>query len=272
MENVSIALAQMRCGLGDREANLKRMEELISQTTETASHCRLILFPELCTTGYSFNPFILEWAEPKDGPSFQHLSKIACEYGISILYGYPEKEGDAVYNSAQYIGANGESRGNYRKIQLTDMEQQVFTPGNKLVLVDDAWGKVGIMICWDMAFPELASALTAKGAEILLVPCAWESPFQIPFERFSMARSIDNAIFLGTTNHGGQEGAAHFFGNSRFYSPRGDILINCPTDNEEIQIVRLQQEHLQQDRSYFYTMLHERKPKLYAEWLMEESR
>ncbi|MEW5323587.1 carbon-nitrogen hydrolase family protein [Geobacillus thermoleovorans] len=267
-----IALAQMAPANGDIGANLAKMEAIINECKRKFPNVHLLLFPELCTTGYVLSETLKEAAQTWDGPTFQHMSQLAQKFQLYIAYGYAEKDrAENIYNSLMLIHPSGQCIGNYRKIHLTPFEKNWFSSGAEPVLVDTELGRIGLMICWDLAFPELARYLAVHGAELLLVPCAWESPFHAPFQKFAMARAIDNTVYVAACNQIGRSSSFHFFGLSSIYGPDGSEIAAANMDGrEELVHAMIDQNERQRLKKNFYTIMDERRTDVYQAWGMKE--
>jgi predicted amidohydrolase len=264
MKAYQLAVAQSKFELGQIEANLLTMEQIVHNCMKKFPNINLILFPELCTTGYFLSKSLINVAQLREGASFQRLSKIAAEYKIHLAYGYVEKgENESLYNSLQFVDPNGQSLANYRKIHLTPSEREFFDAGREVVTVETEIGKIGLMICWDLAFPELARLLALEGADILLAPSAWEDPYQLPYVNFGMARAIDNTAFLATSNHVGSSQQLHFFGKSSVYGPDGEVISRAESDENAVIVADIELAYRHKLKKDFFTMLEERRTDLY---------
>ena len=249
---------------GDTEGNLARMERLIRKGAARVGDTSLVLFPELAPGGYDPEDAAKNCPEEPDGPSFRRMSAVAAELGLYIAYGYAEAgEGGRVYNSQMLIGPDGKAAANYRKLHLTKGEMKVFTAGNEAVVADTEIGKIGLMICWDLAFPELSRILTLKGAEIILVPAAWDTPWADPFRAFSKSRALDNTVFLATCNHVGVNDGVDYLGESSLYGPDGLQLGCAGRDGEALLQCRVDLDRVEGTRNGYYTMLEDRRTDLY---------
>ncbi|MEB3103661.1 carbon-nitrogen hydrolase family protein [Ferviditalea candida] len=249
---------------GDVSSNLQKMKQRAVECKELYPQARLLLFPELAANGYGLNPVVLQTAETMEGRIFSEMSRAAEETQMYIAYGYVEKDGQArIYNSLMLINPRGEAAANYRKIHMTPYERSFFKPGDEFVIADTELGRIGLMICWDLAFPEAARKLAAGGAELLLAPSAWEMPYDRPYRMFSMARAIDNTVYLAASNHTGCSGAFEFFGQSAIYAPDGTALSAAKGNSEQILAAEIDyawKRHLQES---FFTMMNERRTDLY---------
>lgn len=125
------------------------------------------------------------------GPVTDILANRARQHSMYIVLSLNERKGDFYYNTGLLIGRNGEIAGKYRKVQLPLCEgEDGFTPGRNYPVFDTDFGRIGIMICWDHGFPEIARAMAVKGAEILFLPSLWHTEIQ------ARARAVDNGVFV----------------------------------------------------------------------------
>ena len=135
-----------------------------------------------------------------------------------------EKVESIFYNSAVVIGPDGELLGEYRKVHLKGEEQLSFRAGYRFLVFDTAFGTIGVMVGWDMAFPEAARSLVLNGAEILCVPAAYEEPFVDEWRAFCVARAVENGAFIVAANRVGIEPSRQYFGESAIVAPDGRVL------------------------------------------------
>ena len=181
---VVVALYQACCTPGDVSANLAVMKEQMRRASLVGAS--LIIFPETFTTGYYLPKGPTEFkqlAEPQDGPSFKELAATTKQFGIAVIYGYPELvsngESAVYYNSCQFVDECGVSLANYRKTHLWPLlDKEIFTQGEEFAKVVDFRGlKIGLLICYDVEFPENVRHLTLQGANFIAVPTAVEHPY-----------------------------------------------------------------------------------------------
>ena len=213
--------------LGEVEKNLERAEELV-----ISLDAELIVLPELFTTGYDLEDraAVEALAEPADGPTSRRLSELARRRSTYLAYGFAERQGASVYNAAQLVGPDG-ALGGYRKTHLFMREKALFDPGDRAppVLEIAAGVKIGLMICFDWVFPEVARTLALGGAQIIAHP----SNLVLPWCQAAMlTRSIENRVFSVTANRVGSEGELEFTGQSQVTSPRGELLVRAPARGE----------------------------------------
>lgn len=151
------------------------------------------------------------------------LDDAAARHGLAVAYGYPERAGDTVYNSVQLVAPDGTRLANYRKTHLYGcFERDHFTPGDRPVVQAELDGlTVGLMICYDVEFPENVRAHALAGTDLLLVPTAQLHPFQFVAEAVVPVRAFENQMYIAYVNRVGPEGDFEFVGLSTLAGPDG---------------------------------------------------
>ena len=168
-----VACAQIPLLIGDIAAN----QSAAAAAIETAARdgAQIVVLPELASSGYVFadRAELASLAETRDGPSVTGWVNLAESWGVTIVAGFPEAAGDQIYNSAVIVDPTG-VLGFYRKAHLWDTENNVFDRGDDLpLLVDTPHGRLGVMICYDLEFPEWVRAVALAGADLLCAPVNW---------------------------------------------------------------------------------------------------
>jgi predicted amidohydrolase len=173
--------------------NLDQFAALVKQAA--ADHADFVCLPEAITlVGTKLN--YVSASEPIPGPSTAYLGKVAKENNVYIVAGLLEKDGEAAYNTSVLIDRKGNLIGKYRKVSLPREEiDGGLTPGHETPVFDTEFGKVGMMICWDVTFPETASALARNGAEIIFMPIAGG------YVKLAMARALENQVYLVSSTY-----------------------------------------------------------------------
>lgn len=268
---MKIYTIQLSCKLGDKEANLHRITKWLDILYKDEPD--LILFPELSTTGY--NPLLIgekfqKMAEPIPGPTTEKLSEKAGEYGVWILLGIAEKENGKTYNSAAIVEPNGRIL-KFRKVHLFGYESRFFSPGEDYPVFDTRIGRLGLMICYDSSFPEVARILTLKGAQMILVPSAWRYQDLDIWNIVINARAFENTVYIAASNRVGIEGDLHLFGNSKIIDPRGRTINEGELDKEIAVLAEIDLREIEKYRDEL-RMLSDRKPNTYGEILKPYSK
>ena len=227
---------------------------------------RLLVCPEMYLTGYNIGPAAARrLAEPADGASAQAVMHIARKTGIAILYGYPERgPDDRIYNAVQLIDRAGRSVASYRKTHLFgEIDRDAFSAGATLPDVVELDGlKIGILICYDVEFPENVRSLALKGADLVVVPTALMQPFDIVARTIVPARAYENQVYLAYADRCGREGALEYCGLSCVIAPDGSDLARAGRD-ETLIVADLDAGRLTQSRK-LNTHLVDRRPDLYG--------
>ncbi|MCX5046751.1 MULTISPECIES: carbon-nitrogen hydrolase family protein [unclassified Streptomyces] len=215
------ALLQSSGRPGSVAENLKVLDAAAGRAAATGAV--LLAAPEMFLTGYAIGDDIGRLAEPADGACADAIADIASRHGLAIAYGYPERDGDTVFNSAQLISADGDRLANYRKTHLFGcFERDHFTPGEQPVVQAELNGlRVGLMICYDVEFPENVRAHALAGTDLLVVPTAQMHPFQFVAESMIPVRAFENQMYVAYVNRVGLEGEFDFVGLSVLAGPDG---------------------------------------------------
>ncbi len=203
----------------------------------------LLVLPELFSTGYLFEngEELKRSAEIiPQGPTFTKVANIASAEKVNLVFGMAEKEGNRFFNSSVLLTPKGDFYV-YRKLHLFDREKLWFSPGNKELEVFDIDGaKVGMMICFDWLFPEVARILALKGAQIICHP----SNLILRYCQDAMiTRCVENRVFAITANRAGTEEKKgvklSFTGNSQIVDPQGRVLIQADETQEGVWVTEI---------------------------------
>ncbi len=257
------AIAQITCTPGDVPSNSLLIPEYAARARMAG--CDFVLFPEMVDTGYEAGA-IRQHASPRSGLPFTTASKAAAHERIHIACGLSEREGDRIYNTLAVFNPDGELVGKYRKTHLFNPppvnEGSCITAGDSLVMLDIAGFKCGLMICYDLRFPEMARALTLKGAEVLLVSSAWPFPRSEHWQVLLKARAIENQVYVMGANRVGTDGGCTFCGSSAIVDPYGLNGATAAPDRSQLLVAEIDRETLDWSRSRL-PVLKDRRPELY---------
>ncbi len=221
---MKVALAQLNPVLGNKEKNLAKLAKPVAK-----SEADLVLAGELYLTGYMARDSFARLAEPMDGAAVQSVRKMAEEHGAHIVFGMPEREPGTrrLFNSSVIVTPDGRAVA-YRKIYPANFgpfeEGLYFGRGDALTLVDTKLGKIGLLICYDTFFPELAKAYALQGADLLAIISASPATSKAFFDRILPARAIENALPVLYANLVGTELNIVFQGGTQAIGPRGEDL------------------------------------------------
>lgn len=258
---IRLALAQVPSTYYQKEANLQRAERAMRVAAERGANA--ILFPEMFLTGYFVWDRAKELAEPLDGDSIQRLQQLSSEHRLLTVCGFPELgETGIVHNTACVIDRGGRLLGGYRKTHLFAEEPEVFSAGERFEVFETSAAPIGVLICYDVEFPEPVRALALGGARVILVSTANMEPYQDSQEVYLRSRALENGIFVAAANTIGEDERYRYFGRSAVADPAGRIIAQAGA-GEEIVIADLDlAETTAAQRSNPY--LERRRPSLYA--------
>jgi omega-amidase len=236
-KKMKLGISQINCTPGDIEANLDKITQFTLLAKNT--NCEVVVFPEMVDTGYNMAT-IKNDAKTWEEKPFKHLQQNARFNNMNIICGISEKEGNKIFNSIAAIDQQGELIGKYRKTHLAAYppfnEHNSISPGNSLEIIPFGEFKIGLMICYDLRFPEIARSLSLKGANVLLLCSAWPFPRLIHWETLIRARAIENQAYFIAANRIGSVGRTTFCGSSRIVDPYG-VVVSSAAENRETLIV-----------------------------------
>lgn len=278
---VNVTCVQMEPILRSFQNNVDKMCSFIKETMGKNPNTDLIVFPELITSGYECGKDFQRLAETvPEGESMKIIGALAREYKVHIVYGFPERDADkrdVLYNSAVLIDDDGQVKGVYRKVHLFASEKEFFRAGCSYPVFNTSIGKLGMMICWDTAFPEVARSLALKGADLLIVSTNWEKPYltsvvtknQQDWDLVTRARALDNCMYLVSANRIGFDESLGFFGRSNIIGPTGEAIVELLDEVEGTISAELDYSIPIQLRYEYYTFFKDRRPDTFSELTKE---
>lgn len=218
----------------DKMKNLEQLEERLEELAWQKPD--LVMLGEMFCCPYETKLFPV-YAEPEEGPVWRELSRLAKKRGIYLAAGsVPERDGEGrVYNTAYVFDRTGRQIGKHRKVHMFDIqveggqhfkESETLTPGDKCTVFDTEFGKVGLCICFDFRFPELARKMVLDGARLILVPAAFNmTTGPAHWELMFRGRAVDNQCFVaGTSCARDREAGYVAWGHTLLVSPWGDVI------------------------------------------------
>jgi predicted amidohydrolase len=258
MSSIQAAAIQFNVKQGDVEANLDYVREALPRVA--AQGANLAVLPEMWSSGFAYknlNELALRTAGIVD-----ELLVLSQELKLVIVGSMPEPNGDKVFNTI-YVVDNGTLAGVYRKIHLFSLlgEDRAFSGGDSWLLADTSIGKVGVIICYDLRFPELSRRLAVEGAQVICVPAQWPKPRQEHWRTLLRARAIENQLFVVACNTCGMVGKLDFFGMSMIIDPKGELLGEMGESEGEI-IASLDMQAMSDWRAQI-PCFNDRKPEYY---------
>lgn len=268
---IAVACCQLAPKIGDLAHNRRLTERAIRAAALQGA--RVVVLPELVQSGYVFHDLAeaLALAEAADGPTLQLWQALAVELDIVIVGGFCERlEGERVANSAALVDATG-VRAIYRKAHLWDAENAIFTAGNEQPpVVETAFGRIGVMVCYDLEFPEWVRLPALAGADLLCAPVNWPDGPRPPIERPAevirvQANAAVNRLFIAACDRHGNERGVNWVQGSVIVDPDGYPLAGPAEEGgEQILIATLKLDEARNKRISQHNHLHDdRRPALY---------
>jgi predicted amidohydrolase len=226
-----LAAFQMVAAPGDVPRNLAMIVDAAERAK--AAGVDVLVVPELATTGYGIGDALFALAEEADGSQTREIGAAAERLGTTIVAGFPERAGDVVYNAALVATPAG-ARHVYRKCQLYgDYEKRRFAPGPAAPEVFDIGGgvRLGVLICFDVEFPEHVRRLARAGADLIAVPTALpdELAFRVIPDRVVSVRAFENQLPIIYANHADADPGFTFAGRSVICLPDGSDAARAPS-------------------------------------------
>jgi predicted amidohydrolase len=217
------------------EARLGRACALVRQAAGAA----LVLLPEMWTVGYfSFDQYAAG-AERLEERTVPALAAEARRLGAYVLTGsFPERDGDALYNTSVLLDPRGRAVASYRKIHLfgyDSAETRLLTPGAAVTVAETELGRLGITTCYDLRFPELYRRMAEQGAALFLIASAWPYPRLEHWDLLTRVRALENLVFLAAANCAGVNRGARLVGHSRVVDPWGIAVAQAGDDEAIVQ-------------------------------------
>ena len=261
---MKIAAAQISCVLGDFNTNLRKIRDFAGIAKKSGAE--LVVFPEMADTGYSM-PVIQKHAKKWSDGAVLELQKIAREISIAIVAGISDRDGDSIFNSQVLANAQGEVVAKYRKTHLVTAapldERVCLSPGNEFVSCKIDKFNVGLSICYDLRFPEMARTLVVdRGANVIVNSSAWPVVRAEHLRILALARAVENQSYLIIANRVGTDDGVMFCGSSLIVDPSGAILAAASPDREELIGAEISEQVIADVRNRVTVFAH-RRPELY---------
>ena len=269
---MKLSLLQMKT-MATPEENIVKIKEMLKKAK--AEGADVAVLPEMCCCPYENSAFVRH-AMAANSPFLTELAETAKELGIYLVAGsVPELEDKKIYNTSFVYNPKGECIARHRKVHLFDinveggqyfMESDTFTPGKEVTAFDTPWGKFGLIICYDIRFPELSRLLALEGVQAIIVPAAfnmttgpahWELSFRM--------RALDNQVFMaGCAPARDMASSYHAWGHSIVTDPWGSVveqldekegILTVELDFEKVEKVREQLPLLKHRRTDLYDVV-----------------
>jgi predicted amidohydrolase len=266
-----VACCQVHIAVGDTDGNRVRVRRAVEAAAAVGA--RIIVVPELANSGYVFTDAAeaRSLAEPVDGPTVTGWTELARRLDAVLIGGFCELDPDGhVRNSAVVVDAGG-VRALYRKAHLWDREKLVFTPGDAAPpVVDTVHGRIALMICYDLEFPEWIRLAALRGTQLLCAPVNWPELPRPAGERPSeivrvQAAAATNRMFIAVADRTGSERRVGWVGGTMIVDPDGWPIGGLDLGREVTVVADLDLDTARDKRISEHNDVHaDRRPELYG--------
>ncbi len=271
-DNFMVALCQMNV-VKDKSENI---DHALNMIREAARNADLIILPEMWNCPYETHLFPEYAEERNNSPTLNAISKAAKKENVYIVAGsIPEKAHGKIYNSSFFFNPLGEVIGVHRKIHLFDIdvageisfkESETLTAGDEITVIPTELGKIGICICYDLRFSELLRLMTLEGAELIIVPGAFNlTTGPAHWKPLIQVRAVDNQIFMAAVSPARNNNSSYVaYGHSIVVDPWGTVLkeagtnegiIYAPIDRPKVEKIRSELPLLLNRRTDLYKII-----------------
>ncbi|SDH51620.1 carbon-nitrogen hydrolase family protein [Alteribacillus bidgolensis] len=227
-----ICLAQQLSFHGEVEENKKHCAETVRIAASKGTD--LVVFPELTLSGYhAEKEMFFQLAEPaqKNTPSIEFFRNLSEKTGMAIVVSFPERSGDQLYIMTAFIDEPKGQLGFYRKSKLWGAEKEIFSPGPKSYdPFSTRFGRIGILLCFDMEFPEPARELAKKGTDLIICPSVWSKTAKLRWDIQLPCRALDNQCYVAGVNTISDNAC----GSTQWIDPFGKVLQKASIHQEEL--------------------------------------
>ena len=265
-EKFKLAVCQIRTELNKRET-MEKAERMVKEAA--ANGANVVVLPEMFNCPYS-KEYFRSFADAENGESLEAMSGWARDNGIILVGGsIPEKDGDKLYNTCFVFDKEGRVIARHRKVHLFDVdieggirfkESNNFAAGNEITVFDTEYGRMGVLVCFDMRFPELVRAMAKRGAEVIFCPAQFNmTTGPRHWELTIRARAMDNEIYYVGASAARYEGFAYeCWGHSTVANPFGMVIADCD-EKEQILYSEIDLNEVESVRKQLPTFLNLRE-------------
>jgi predicted amidohydrolase len=248
---VTIAMAQLASDLGNVEENIVCAEKAIADAASCGAD--IVLLPELYFTGYHLQILrerLVGLCREYYGQIDESMSHAARDNRVYVIacFGTPNETG-GICNSAVLYDRSGNRAGTYSKTFSFLDEVLFFSKGSRFPVFDTDFGRIGILICYDVGFPETARRLCLAGAEIIFIPAAWRIEDEHAWMLNIPSRALENQLFTVGVNHADSHGSLRLFGRSMICNPDGRIVMQLDYDKPMTGLCTINLDQVEEIRS-----------------------
>ncbi len=238
-----LAVCQMKV-VDDKDKNIAKAMDMIREAT--SHNADLVVLPEMFNCPYDNQKFREYSEDRRNSKTLKSISHIARECAVYLVAGsIPESEGEKLYNTSFIINQQGDLIGSHRKLHLFDIdvpreinfkESETLTPGSEITVIETELCKLGVAICYDMRFPELLRLMALKGADLIVIPSAFNMiTGPMHWECTIRSRAVDNQLYVAAASPARNLNASYIaYGHSMIVDPWGESIAITGSDEDII--------------------------------------
>ena len=242
VEHAVVAAAQHESRAGAVQENLGRALSLLARAREHGAG--LVVFPECNLTGYGHETAdeVAAHALEVDAPPVAAVREACERLEVNAIVGFVERDGAALYNSTALVDDQGELLGVFRKLHLPclGVDRFVSQGDREPEVFDTSAGRVSMLICADMIFPEAARVAVLKGADIVAISACVPQGISVYADRLIQVRAYENCAYVVYANSAGPDGRWSYDGRSQIAGPSGQVLAEAPPAGDHLLVAALE--------------------------------
>jgi omega-amidase len=226
MQKLNTALIQMNISIGKPEHNFEEVSQWLNQAVTAPVKPDVIVLPEMWNTGYALEEIHL-LADENGEQTKSLISNFCKQHNVNVVAGsIAEKRNGDIRNTSYIFNREGKLTGAYSKIHLFRLmdEEKYLTAGEAQGGFQLEQIPSGVMICYDIRFPELFRTMALQGTKLMFIPAEWPKPRLHHWRTLLMARAIENQMYVVSCNRMGTSGSTEFFGHSMIIDPWGEVI------------------------------------------------
>lgn len=262
---MQVAIIQMDIKIGEPDVNIDRLIDKLTESVQLTPKPDVLICPEMWNTGYALNQ--LDRIADEDGIRTRNLISAFCrKHKVNVVAGsvaVRDRKTGKSQNLSYVFNREGNVIGKYAKIHLFQLmdEHQFMAPGESVSSIEIDGIDAGVMICYDIRFPELARKLALNGAKVLFISAQWPNPRLHHWRTLLQARAIENQVYIVACNRVGESAGTSFFGHSMLIDPWGEIVVEG-SDTEQILSAEIDIQVVEEIRKRI-PIFDDRRPTLY---------
>lgn len=254
-----VAAVQMDCVTGAVEENTIHIIQILKRMKRENEAVTLIVFPEMILYGYEkLEKISTDCSQIQLERNLKKIAETCEKLKVNAVVGAPYFGEAGIENALYFLDTNGKVQHVYSKMHLIEEEKNIFQPGKACKICETDVGKLGFLVCWDSAFPEMAEKYALEGAELFIISAAWENPYERQWELAVCGSSFSGDVPAIAANRIGKDGNVEFAGHAMITDCLGNVLEEAKSSQESYVIAELTKITNKEKRQGFGTQIKEK--------------